>query len=80
MANGDIPVEGSAVVISGSGPSFKITAKNFVHDEGNFLLIRTTPGKRLHIFVKADVRDPASKEFDADVSNNNWKLEISERP
>jgi hypothetical protein len=77
MANGDVPVEGSAVDISRSG--FKITAENFVEDGQNFLLLRTTPGKTLHIFVKADVTDPASKEFDEDVMNDNWALEISER-
>jgi len=79
MANGDIPVEGSAVDISGSGRNFKITATKFVEDGKKFLLIRTTPGKNLHIFVKADLTVPASKEFDEDVNNDNWKLEISER-
>jgi hypothetical protein len=78
MANGDVPVEGSAVDIGGSGPSFKITAENFVEDGKNFLLIRTTPGKKLHIFVKADFNDPASAEFDEDVSNDHWGLKISE--
>ena len=77
MANSDVPVEGSAVDISRSG--FKITAQNFVEDGQNFLLIRTTPGKKLHIFVDADISDPASKKFDEDVDNDNWALEISER-
>jgi hypothetical protein len=78
MATGDVPVEGSAVESSDSGRNFKITAKNLVTDENNSLLIRTTPGKRLHIFVKADSKDPHSKEFDEDVSSDNWVLKISE--
>jgi hypothetical protein len=78
MANGDVPVEGSAV--AASGRHFKITAKNLVRDRENFLMIRMTPGKTLHVFVKADITDQNSPEFDEDVDNNNWVMEISERP
>ena len=77
MATGDVPVDGSAVDVSGG--LFKITAENLVEDGEKFMLIRTTPGKKLHIFVKADISDPASKEFDEDVNNDNWQLKISER-
>lgn len=78
MANGDIPVEGSAVGIGGSGPSFRITAQNFVEDGKNFLLISMTPGKKLHIFVDTDTTSTGSKKFDEDVDNANWTLKISE--
>jgi hypothetical protein len=79
MASGDVPVDGSAVDITVSGQSFKINATNFAEDGKKFLLVRTTPGKTLHIFVKSDISDPASKEFDEDVNSDNWQLTISER-
>jgi len=78
MASGDVPVDGSAVDVTLSGQSFKIDATNFAEDGKKFLLIRTNPTKRLHIFVDADATNPASKKFDEDVNPDGWKLTISE--
>jgi len=78
MPNADVPVEGSAVDVSGR--NFTIRAKSFAKDGNNFLLVRTTPGKKIHIFVQANTKDPTSSKFDEDVDNKHWKLVISERP
>lgn len=80
MANGDIPVEGSAVDIGGGAQSFTITARNGAKDDEKLLRIRMTQGKQLHVFVKADITDRTSPEFDEDVDNQNWVLRITERP
>ena len=74
MANGDIPVEGSPV----DSGIFEITAKNFAEDGNKSLMIRTTQGKKLHIFIDTDLTNPDSKKFDEDINNENWKLAISE--
>jgi hypothetical protein len=78
MASGDIPVDGSAVDVTVSGQSFKINATNFAEDGKKFLLIRTNPAKRLHIFVDTDTTNPGSKKLDEDVNSDAWQLTISE--
>ena len=81
MAQGDIPVDGSAVVTTKSGEeTFFIDARRLVDDGNLFLTIRTTQGKKLHVKVDADATNPRSKKFDEDVDKDNWTLEISERP
>jgi hypothetical protein len=79
MASGDIPVDGSAVGFIDGRPSFRIDAANCVEDGENSLVIRTTPGKKLHIFVKTDLDDPNSPQFDEDINNKNWAFKITER-
>jgi len=79
MASGDIPVDGSAVDVTVSGQSFTINATNFAEDGKKFLLIRTNPGKTLHIAVDTDTSNPGSKKFDEDVNSDTWQLKISER-
>ena len=78
MASGDVPVDGSAVDVTVSGQSFRISAENFAEDGKKFLLIRTDPAKKLHIFVDADTTTPGSKKFDEDVNSDGWQLTISE--
>jgi len=73
MVTGDIPVTGSAV---GPQDEFTITVKN--PKPADNLKIRTTPNKRLHIFVDTNTQDPNSKKFDADLNKQTWRMEITE--
>ncbi len=74
MANGDIPVTGSAVKGSGSAATFTIEAHNGSPDTLDHLRIRTQ-GKDLHIRVD----NGAHKIFDEDLISPGWTLEIREK-
>ena len=69
MANGDIPVTGSAT----RQARFPIKAKGFANDSDNKLTVRTD--KLLHIFVD----NGAGRLFDADLVDPNWFFDITER-
>ena len=73
MATGDIPVTGSAV---GKDEQFTIDAKNPKPPDN--LKVRTTTGKRLHIFVDTNTENPNSKKFDEDVNKEHWRMVITE--
>jgi len=74
MANGDIPVTGSAVKGSGSAATFRIEAHNGLPDLLDHLRIRTQ-GLPLHIKVD----NGAGKIFDEDLENPGWTLLIRQR-
>ena len=74
MANGDIPITGSAATGSGSQATFTINVAGGASDDLNHLLVRTQ-GKRLHIRVN----NGAGKIFDEDLEAPGWTLEIRSR-
>lgn len=75
MANGDIPVTGSAPTGSGSQTTFRIEVANGKADNDGHLNVRATPGKTLHIFVDTGL----GQEFEHDLNNARWTLRITER-
>lgn len=72
MANGDIPVTGSA---PGTTGSFKIQAANRRSDNLDHLEIRTG-GKSLRIFVDPGDGTPP---FSHDLDDRGWRMEITAR-
>jgi hypothetical protein len=75
MANGDIPVTGSAVKGSGSAATFRIEAHNGIPDTLDHLRIRTQ-GKDLQITVFTGNETFGPK----DLVKDKWTLTIDERP
>jgi hypothetical protein len=77
MANGDIPVTGSAVTLSGTGTTetFKIEAAGGQQDGLNHLLVRTQ-GKGFQIFVDTGTETFGPKPID----KHKWQLRIEPIP
>jgi hypothetical protein len=74
MANGDIPITGSAPGGSGGQAQFTINCAGGSSDDLDHLVVRTQ-GKKLHIRVD----NGAGKIFDEDLEAPGWKLEIMPR-
>lgn len=71
MANGDIPVSGSAQSAAGT---FRINAVGGNKDDLDHLLVRTR-GQDLHI----SVNNGAGARFEAILVSPDWRFEIRER-
>ena len=74
MANGDIPITGSAPKTSGGQATFTINCAAGARDDLDHLLVRTQ-GRQLHIRVD----NGAGKVFDEDLQAPGWTLDITPR-
>ena len=74
MANGDIPITGSAPKVTGSQATFTLNCLNGSSDDLDHLLVKTQ-GRKLHIRVD----NGAGKIFDEDLESPGWTLEITPR-
>jgi len=74
MANGDIPITGSAPKGGSGQATFTINCVGGSSDDLNHLVVRTQ-GKPLHIRVD----NGAGKIFDEDLESPGWTLEIMPR-
>jgi hypothetical protein len=82
MAQGDIPVEGSAPDTFPGDPknTFRITALTRPKKDDRDHLLVNTGGKELHIFVDNGDPDPEKrKTFDEDLFSPGWQLRITQR-